>query len=213
MKKIIFILCLIFFAGICFASLPYSMKKADASGKNATLVVTYPVFIGNSELIKTANRGIYETVREDIERNRTFIEEFGDGEGFINTAYATVVRADEKIISVVWNGDWMAGGVHNDMVFTATYGMVNGKAKKLTVNDMGDPKVFAQKIYNAYLEKEMKLQQLEEGLFSPQAILEEEGQQLLNSFTVSDKFITFYRQEYEFGYGYEGADFVKILLK
>ena len=31
-----------------------------------------------------------------------------------------------------------------------------------------------------------------------------------SDFVISDKYITFFREEYEFGYGYEGADFVKL---
>ena len=53
-------------------------------------------------------------------------------------------------------------------------------------------------------------QQYQDGELTVEAILNEENQELLNSFIISDKYITFYRKEYEFGYGYEGASFIKL---
>ena len=129
MKNILITALVLLICGSVFATTPYSMKKVDNSGKNAKLIVTYPVFKGTTDLIKVANKGIYETIKYQIDRNKTFIEEYGDGKGYINTSYATIVRADNKIISVLWTGDWNAGGVHNDIIYVATFGVINGKAK------------------------------------------------------------------------------------
>lgn len=211
MKKIFFIFLIFFFSVSVFA-VPYSVKKIDNSGKYARLITTYPKFIGNSPLIILANKEIPKIISETVNTNKTFIKEYGDSEGYINTAYATVVRCDSKIISVVWQGDWCAGGVHNDIIMTASFGMINNKAKILTVHDLGDPVYFAKEIIKEYKSHNKKLEMLSEGTFTEKAILEEENQCLLNSFTVSDRFITFYRKEYQFGYGYEGADFVKIKI-
>lgn len=210
MKKLIFIIIIITFCTTVFADTPYSIKKINQSGKHAKLVTTYPVFSGDTPLIKLANKEILNTLKSHIDTNKTFIEEYGDGDGYINTAYATIVRADKKIISVIWKGDWNAGGVHNDIIYTATIGLVNGKAKKLTINDIGNPKKFAEQIIKEYQKKSIRPQMLDDGELTAQSLLDEKGQTLLNSFTISKNYITFYRQEYEFGYGYEGADFVKI---
>lgn len=211
MKKIFFIFLIFFFSVSVFA-VPYSVKKIDNSGKYACLITTYPKFIGNSPLIRLANKEIPKIISETVNTNKTFIKEYGDSEGYINTAYATVVRCDSKIISVLWRGDWCAGGVHNDIIMTVSFGMINNKPKILTINDIGCPEYFANEIIKEYKIHNPELSMLNEGTFNEKALLKEENQCLLNSFTISDNYITFYRHEYEFGYGYEGADFVKIKL-
>ena len=216
MKKLLITIFILSLCGTLFATTPYSMKKVDNSGKNATLVVTYPVFQGKSELIKVANKSIYDTIKYQIDRNKTFIEEYGDGEGYINTSYAIIARADNKIISVLWVGDWNAGGVHNDIIYTATFGVINGKAKRLKINDIYSPEKAAEDIINAFKTNKGVSsipQQYQDGELTVDAILNEENQELLNSFIISDKYITFYRKEYEFGYGYEGASFIKLPFK
>ena len=212
MKKIFLTLIILILGTWCFsAKIPYSIVKIDNSGKYAELVVKYPVFKGNSDLINVTNTAIKETLKNHIEQNKIFISEYGDKDGYINTAYPTIVRADEKIISIVWHGDWNAGGVHNDIVYTLTSGYVNGKAKVLKIDDVYDKRKACNDIIYAYKQSKYPPQQLVDGELTADTLFsQEEGLDILNNFTISDKYITFYRPEYCFGYGYEGADFVKI---
>lgn len=119
----------------------------------------------------------------------------------------------EKVISILWTGDWNAGGVHNSLVDAITFGVINGKAKKLTINDVYDPQKAANDIFYIYNHRSPTLQKIQDKEMTKDDILNEEGQELLNTFTLSKNYITFYRKCYEFGYGYESSDFVKLPLR
>lgn len=95
MKKIVLIFILLISSIIVYGN-TYTIKAINNSGKHTKLKITYPIFKGNSELEKIANKGILEKIKSQIDVNKTFISEYGDKDGYINTFLCTITRCVKK---------------------------------------------------------------------------------------------------------------------
>lgn len=208
MKKIIISIIILFISITVYANPTYSYRYINNSTKNVKLVIKYPKIKGKGDLVKLANKGIYEYLYPVIDIHKDFFKYNKNKKGYYDVCYSTVTRCDDKIISIFFIGDIYAGGAHNlPIVDGLTFGIVNGKAKKLTIHDVYDPYKAANDIYYVWLHEKREYV----GYNTKKDILYEEPSiKMLNNFTISKNKITFYRKVYSFAPFCCDWDYVKL---
>lgn len=212
MKKIILIFTLLLLSISIYANPTYTYKYINNSTSKVKLEIKYPIFKGNEELVKIANKGVLEIVKPVISDNKNFLKIHENKKGYYNTFYATVTRCDKKIISVLFVSRFFADDIAHDLpqVQGVTFGVINGKTKKLTINDVYNPKKAANDIFYVWTHSKNKPNDVENNTITKKDLLNEKEQRMLNNFTISKNYITFYRSCYEFSAYCDDWDYVKL---
>lgn len=180
-------------------------------GGKAGVEARYPSFTGD-ELARLASAGVRKRVQEVV---ATYRKEWGKGNGTDRPSgmyiSGEVTLMQSNLISAFTDFAPYTGGAHGGLFYaTYNYGMVNGRAKKLKLQDLFQPGVKFKDVLSPLILQSLRDREagwVENGDYRDVSDL------VFESFVITPNGLTFIVPPYEAGSWAEGTFWVKVPFK
>jgi len=193
-----------------------NVKIAALRTEDDNIEVTYPQFTGSGTVVKTANADLESLAQERLKIYRSDIKtiesEYAGTDIPLRYSYSlepTVSIARPDLISLYFIEETYTGGAHGMAYFHGrSYGVVDGKAKLLTLQDLFKPgvdgrKLAGERVY-AQLQSNPNAAWIDEGWVTATSA------ELTKEFVITPTALTFLIEPYAVGPYAAGAFFVKV---